>query len=154
MQSTAGSWLVNKVRYFFCNLIRCIPYCLLCLLVVSGLQLLFISAWSVFVLFATSWPAALCCRCIDVYQAPSLKLLCSIQQHHKIINTLRWHHDHSSALELHCLLASGSSNAIVYVHDLRSVIGESSLTCSMSTELYCNPHYVNLEESKLSVKSE
>uniref|UniRef100_I3KHW2 Gem nuclear organelle associated protein 5 n=1 Tax=Oreochromis niloticus TaxID=8128 RepID=I3KHW2_ORENI len=56
--------------------------------------------------------------CIDVYQAPSLKLLCSIQQHHKIINTLRWHHDHSSAPELHCLLASGSSNAIVYVHDL------------------------------------
>uniref|UniRef100_A0A3Q4HGP8 Gem (nuclear organelle) associated protein 5 n=1 Tax=Neolamprologus brichardi TaxID=32507 RepID=A0A3Q4HGP8_NEOBR len=64
--------------------------------------------------------------CIDVYQAPSLKLLCSIQQHHKIINTLRWHHDHSSALELRCLLASGSSNAIVYVHDLRSVI-ESKL---------------------------
>ncbi|KAA8586502.1 hypothetical protein FQN60_000338 [Etheostoma spectabile] len=27
--------------------------------------------------------------CIDVYEAPSLKLLCSIQQHHKIINTLR-----------------------------------------------------------------
>uniref|UniRef100_A0A671U1A3 Gem nuclear organelle associated protein 5 n=1 Tax=Sparus aurata TaxID=8175 RepID=A0A671U1A3_SPAAU len=60
--------------------------------------------------------------CIEVYQAPSLKLLCSIQQHHKIINTLRWHHDHSSAPELHCLLASGSSNAIVYVHDLRSII--------------------------------
>nr|XP_046266368.1 gem-associated protein 5 [Scatophagus argus] len=60
--------------------------------------------------------------CIDVYQAPSLKLLCSIQQHHKIINTLRWHHDHSSPAELHCLLASGSSNAIVYVHDLRSII--------------------------------
>uniref|UniRef100_A0A4W6DQL4 Gem nuclear organelle associated protein 5 n=1 Tax=Lates calcarifer TaxID=8187 RepID=A0A4W6DQL4_LATCA len=53
--------------------------------------------------------------CIDVYQAPSLKLLCSIQQHHKIINTLRWHHDHSSPPELHCLLASGSSNAIVYM---------------------------------------
>ncbi|XP_040005893.1 gem-associated protein 5 [Xiphias gladius] len=60
--------------------------------------------------------------CIDVYQAPSLKLLCSIQQHHKIINVLRWHHDHSSPPELHCLLASGSSNAIVYVHDLCAVI--------------------------------
>ncbi|KAM9347919.1 gem-associated protein 5 [Symphorus nematophorus] len=59
--------------------------------------------------------------CIDVYQAPSLKLLCSIQQHHKIINTLRWHHNHSSPTELHCLLASGSSNATVYVHDLRSI---------------------------------
>ncbi|MEQ2174238.1 Gem-associated protein 5 [Goodea atripinnis] len=60
---------------------------------------------------------------IDVYQAPSLTLLCSIQQHHKIINTLQWHHDHSSTPELHCLLASGSSNAIVYVHDLHAIIG-------------------------------
>ncbi|KAM3601720.1 uncharacterized protein V6R79_017715 [Siganus canaliculatus] len=60
--------------------------------------------------------------CIEVYQAPSLKLLCSIQQHHKIINTLRWHHDHGSSPELHGLLASGSSNAIVYVHDLRALI--------------------------------
>ncbi|KAM9333778.1 gem-associated protein 5 [Pholidichthys leucotaenia] len=60
---------------------------------------------------------------IDVYQAPSLKLLCSIQQHHKIINALRWHHDdHQSPPELRCLLASGSSNAIVYVHNLCSVI--------------------------------
>ncbi|XP_060912095.1 gem-associated protein 5 [Labrus mixtus] len=60
--------------------------------------------------------------CIDVYEAPALKLLCSIQQHHKIINTLRWHHDHASSAELHGLLASGSSNAIVYVHDLRSIV--------------------------------
>ena len=58
-----------------------------------------------------------------MYQAPNLKLLCSIQQHHKIINTLRWHPPHSSPPELHGLLASGSNNAIVYVHDLRSVIG-------------------------------
>lgn len=64
------------------------------------------------------------CRCIEVFQAPSLKLLCSIQQHHKIINVLRWHREHSSAPQLHGLLASGSSNAIVYVHDLRSVLGE------------------------------
>ncbi|KAF1378166.1 hypothetical protein PFLUV_G00187570 [Perca fluviatilis] len=55
-------------------------------------------------------------------QAPALKLLCSIQQHHKMINTLRWHHGHGSSPELHCLLASGSSNATVYVHDLRPVI--------------------------------
>ncbi|XP_061596575.1 gem-associated protein 5 isoform X2 [Cololabis saira] len=58
---------------------------------------------------------------IDVYQAPSLRLLCSIQQHHKIINALRWHHDHGAA-GLQGLLASGSSNAIVYVHDLQSII--------------------------------
>lgn len=74
--------------------------------------------------------------CIDVYQAPSLKLLCSIQQHHKIINALRWHHDHSSPSELHCLLASGSSNAIVYVHDLRSIIENPPDSPVVLTEPY------------------
>uniref|UniRef100_A0A3Q1JWM0 Uncharacterized protein n=1 Tax=Anabas testudineus TaxID=64144 RepID=A0A3Q1JWM0_ANATE len=74
--------------------------------------------------------------CIDVYQAPSLKLLCSIQQHHKIINTLRWHHGHTSSPELHCLLASGSSNAIVYVHDLRSIIENPSERPVVLTEPY------------------
>ncbi|KAK2882258.1 gem-associated protein 5 [Channa argus] len=74
--------------------------------------------------------------CIDVYQAPSLKLLCSIQQHHKIINTLRWHHDHSSTPELHCLLASGSSNAIVYVHDLRPIIENPPDSPVVLTEPY------------------
>ncbi|XP_044225520.1 gem-associated protein 5 [Thunnus albacares] len=74
--------------------------------------------------------------CIDVYEAPSLKLLCSIQQHHKIINTLRWHHDHSSPTELHCLLASGSSNAVVYVHDLRSVIENPPDSPAVLTEPY------------------
>ncbi|KAG7217173.1 hypothetical protein INR49_027714 [Caranx melampygus] len=74
--------------------------------------------------------------CIDVYQAPSLKLLCSIQQHHKIINTLRWYHDHSSSPELHCLLASGSSNAIVYVHDLRSIIDDPPESPVVLTEPY------------------
>lgn len=65
-----------------------------------------------------------------MYQAPSLKLLCSIQQHHKIINTLRWHHAHSSP-QLHGLLASGSGNAIVYVHDLRSIIGERNAAAAL-----------------------
>ncbi|XP_047462986.1 gem-associated protein 5 [Mugil cephalus] len=74
--------------------------------------------------------------CIDVYQAPSLKLLCSIQQHHKIINALRWHHSHGSAPELHGLLASGSSNAIVYVHDLRSVIENPPESPVVLTEPY------------------
>ncbi|KAI9527302.1 hypothetical protein NQZ68_032173 [Dissostichus eleginoides] len=74
--------------------------------------------------------------CIDVYEAPSLKLLCSIQQHHKIINTLRWHHDHSSPPELHGLLASGSSNATVYVHDLRSIIENPPESPVVLTEPY------------------
>ncbi|KAL4660029.1 gem-associated protein 5 isoform X1 [Arapaima gigas] len=59
---------------------------------------------------------------IEVLLAPELKLLCTIQQHHKIINTLQWHHEHNSQPEVSHLLASGSSNAVVYVHDLRSVI--------------------------------
>ncbi|XP_049896526.1 gem-associated protein 5 isoform X2 [Epinephelus moara] len=74
--------------------------------------------------------------CIDVYEAPSLKLLCSIQQHHKIINTLRWHHDHSSPPELHCLLASGSSNAMVFVHDLRSILENPPESPVVLTEPY------------------
>ncbi|KAM8900481.1 gem-associated protein 5 isoform 2-T2 [Spinachia spinachia] len=74
--------------------------------------------------------------CVEVYEAPSLKQLCSIQQHHKIINTLRWHHDHDSPPELHCLLASGSSNATVYVHDLRSVIENPPESPVVLTEPY------------------
>ncbi|KAM6984625.1 gem-associated protein 5 [Aplochiton taeniatus] len=59
---------------------------------------------------------------IEVFLAPSLRLLCSIQQHHKIINALRWHHGNSSTPQHHSLLASASSNALVFVHDLRSVL--------------------------------
>ncbi|KAI2651116.1 Gem-associated protein 5 [Labeo rohita] len=55
---------------------------------------------------------------IEVLKAPTLKLLCTVQQHHKIINSLRWHHEHSSQNELQYLLASGSSNATVYVWDV------------------------------------
>ncbi|KAM4620896.1 gem-associated protein 5 [Polymixia lowei] len=73
---------------------------------------------------------------IEVYQAPSLRLLCSIQQHHKIINTLRWHHDHGPQPELHFLLASGSSNAKVYIHDLRSVIESPADSPVVMTEPY------------------
>ncbi|AWO99551.1 putative gem-associated protein 5 [Scophthalmus maximus] len=72
--------------------------------------------------------------CIDVYQAPTLLLLCSIQQHHKIINTLRWHHDLGSSL--HGLLASGSCNAVVYVHDLRSIIEDPPRSSVVLTEPY------------------
>ncbi|XP_068592685.1 gem-associated protein 5 isoform X2 [Cebidichthys violaceus] len=74
--------------------------------------------------------------CVEVYEAPGLKQLCSIQQHHKIINTLRWHHDHDSPPELRCLLASGSSNATVYVHDLRSVIENPPESPVVLTEPY------------------
>lgn len=70
--------------------------------------------------------------CIEVYEAPSLKLLCSIQQHHKIINALRWHHGLSS--EHSALLASGSSNATVYVHDLRSVLESPGDSAVVVTE--------------------
>uniref|UniRef100_A0A8C2ZGY3 Gem nuclear organelle associated protein 5 n=1 Tax=Cyclopterus lumpus TaxID=8103 RepID=A0A8C2ZGY3_CYCLU len=74
--------------------------------------------------------------CVEVYEAPSLRLLCSIQQHHKIINALRWHPDLDSPPELRCLLASGSSNATVYVHDLRSVIENPPEVPAVLTEPY------------------
>ncbi|XP_061606965.1 gem-associated protein 5 isoform X2 [Phyllopteryx taeniolatus] len=74
--------------------------------------------------------------CIDVYQAPSLKLLCSIQQHHKVINALRWHPDDNAPPELHGLLASGSCNAIVYVHDLRQVLENPPESPLVLTEPY------------------
>uniref|UniRef100_A0A8C4ZRC9 Gem nuclear organelle associated protein 5 n=1 Tax=Gadus morhua TaxID=8049 RepID=A0A8C4ZRC9_GADMO len=57
---------------------------------------------------------------VDVYAAPALKQLCSVQQHNKIINTLQWYHPLAPQPELQYLLASGSSSAKVYVHDLRS----------------------------------
>ncbi|XP_051955361.1 gem-associated protein 5 [Xyrauchen texanus] len=71
---------------------------------------------------------------IDVFKAPMLKLLCTAQQHHKIINSLRWHHEHSSQNELQYLLASGSSNATVYVHDFRSAIESPSEIPVLVTE--------------------
>lgn len=74
-------------------------------------------------------------RSIDVFKAPTLKLLCSVQQHHKIINALCWHHEHSAQSDLQYLLASGSSSATVYIHDLRSAIGQNPLYLSSESSL-------------------
>ncbi|KAL7985852.1 hypothetical protein Chor_011018 [Crotalus horridus] len=63
---------------------------------------------------------------IEILQAPHLKLLCTIQQHHKLINVIRWHHDHGTQPELSYMIASGSNNAIIYVHNIKSVIESSS----------------------------
>ncbi|NXT75798.1 GEMI5 protein, partial [Zapornia atra] len=63
---------------------------------------------------------------IEIFQAPSLKLLCTIQQHHKLINAIRWHHEHGSQPELSYLIASGSINATIYVHNLKSVVESTS----------------------------
>ncbi|XP_048853566.1 gem-associated protein 5 isoform X1 [Brienomyrus brachyistius] len=73
---------------------------------------------------------------VDVYQAPSLRLLCSVQQHHKIINVLRWHHEHGGQSGMAHLLASGSSNAVVYVHDLRAVIESPPESPVLITEAF------------------
>lgn len=59
---------------------------------------------------------------IEVFQVPNLKLICTIQQHHKLVNAIRWHHEHGSQPELSCLVASASNNAVIYVHDLKAVI--------------------------------
>ncbi|XP_028905492.1 gem-associated protein 5 isoform X1 [Ornithorhynchus anatinus] len=71
---------------------------------------------------------------IEIFQAPNLKLLCTIQQHHKLVNALRWHHEHGTQPELSCLLASGSNNAVIYVHNLKSVIETSPETPTTITE--------------------
>ncbi|NXH06914.1 GEMI5 protein, partial [Loxia leucoptera] len=63
---------------------------------------------------------------IEIFQAPTLKLLCTIQQHHKLINAIRWHHEHGTQPELSYLIASGSINATIYVHNLKSVVENSS----------------------------
>uniref|UniRef100_A0A672SX40 Gem nuclear organelle associated protein 5 n=1 Tax=Sinocyclocheilus grahami TaxID=75366 RepID=A0A672SX40_SINGR len=73
---------------------------------------------------------------IEVLKAPMLKLLCTVQQHHKMINSLRWHHEHSPQNELQYLLASGSSNAIVYIHDLKSAIETPSEIPVLMTESF------------------
>uniref|UniRef100_A0A8C0HK55 Gem nuclear organelle associated protein 5 n=1 Tax=Buteo japonicus TaxID=224669 RepID=A0A8C0HK55_9AVES len=63
---------------------------------------------------------------IEIFQAPNLKLLCTIQQHHKLINAIRWHHEHGSQPELSYLIASGSINATIYVHNLKSIVESPS----------------------------
>ncbi|XP_066572558.1 gem-associated protein 5 isoform X1 [Amia ocellicauda] len=73
---------------------------------------------------------------VDVFQAPNLKLLCTIQQHHKIINVICWHHEHGSQSDLGYLIASGSSNAIVYVHNLKTVIESPPESPALITEPY------------------
>ncbi|XP_043845101.1 gem-associated protein 5 [Dromiciops gliroides] len=59
---------------------------------------------------------------IEIFQAPNLKLICTIQQHHKLVNAIRWHHEHGTNPELSYLIASGSNNAVIYVHNLKNVI--------------------------------
>ncbi|XP_069825049.1 gem-associated protein 5 [Dendropsophus ebraccatus] len=59
---------------------------------------------------------------IEVFRAPHLQLICTIQQHHKIVNALRWNHDHCEDPTLRFLLASGSNNAVIYVHNLKGAL--------------------------------
>ncbi|NXX93521.1 GEMI5 protein, partial [Centropus bengalensis] len=68
---------------------------------------------------------------IEIFQMPNLKLICTIQQHHKLINSICWHHEHGNEPELSYLIASGSINATIYVHNLKNAIenpSESPLT--------------------------
>nr|XP_056716172.1 gem-associated protein 5 [Euleptes europaea] len=71
---------------------------------------------------------------IEIFQAPELKLLCTIQQHHKLINAIRWHHDHGAQPELNYMIASGSNNAVIYVHNIKTVIESSPERPVMITE--------------------
>ncbi|XP_004485370.2 gem-associated protein 5 isoform X2 [Dasypus novemcinctus] len=73
---------------------------------------------------------------IEIFQVPNLKLICTIQQHHKLVNTISWHHEHGSQPELSYLLASGSNNAVIYVHNLKTVIESNAESPVTITEPY------------------
>ncbi|XP_041441988.1 gem-associated protein 5-like isoform X2 [Xenopus laevis] len=63
---------------------------------------------------------------IEVFRMPCLQLMCTIQQHHKLVNAVRWHHGHSQDPDLSFLLASGSNNATIYVHNLKGPLENPS----------------------------
>ncbi|XP_075458280.1 gem-associated protein 5 isoform X2 [Ascaphus truei] len=73
---------------------------------------------------------------IEVFQCPHLQLICTIQQHHKLVNAVRWHHGHSEDPKLSFLLASGSNNATVFIHNLKGALESSSDTPLTITEPY------------------
>ncbi|XP_051023368.1 gem-associated protein 5 isoform X2 [Acomys russatus] len=73
---------------------------------------------------------------IEIFQVPNLRLLCTIQQHHKLVNAIAWHHEHGSRPELNCLLASGSNSAVIYVHSLRTVLESNPESAVTITEPY------------------
>ncbi|XP_076993601.1 gem-associated protein 5 isoform X2 [Tamandua tetradactyla] len=73
---------------------------------------------------------------IEIFQVPNLKLICSIQQHHKLVNTISWHHEHGSQPELSYLMASGSNNAVIYVHNLKAIIESNPESPVTITEPY------------------
>uniref|UniRef100_A0A8C5KVW7 Gem nuclear organelle associated protein 5 n=1 Tax=Jaculus jaculus TaxID=51337 RepID=A0A8C5KVW7_JACJA len=73
---------------------------------------------------------------IEVFQVPNLRLLCTIQQHHKLVNAIAWHHEHGSQPELSCLVASGSNNAVIYVHSLKAVLESNPESPVTITEPY------------------
>ncbi|KAM4675681.1 gem-associated protein 5 [Discoglossus pictus] len=63
---------------------------------------------------------------IEIFRASHLQLICTIHQHHKLVNALRWHHDHSEDSTLSFLLASGSNNATIYIHSLKAALETAS----------------------------
>ncbi|KAM6150323.1 gem-associated protein 5 isoform 2-T2 [Erethizon dorsatum] len=71
---------------------------------------------------------------VEIFQVPNLKLMCTIQQHHKLVNTMSWHHEHGSQPELSYLLASGSNNAVIYVHNLKTVLDSNPESAVTITE--------------------
>ncbi|XP_020761306.2 gem-associated protein 5 isoform X1 [Odocoileus virginianus] len=73
---------------------------------------------------------------IEIFKVPNLKLICTIQQHHKLVNTISWHHEHGSQPELSYLMASGSNNAVIYVHNLQAVIESNPESPVTITEPY------------------
>ncbi|XP_078062482.1 gem-associated protein 5 isoform X2 [Mustelus asterias] len=71
---------------------------------------------------------------IEIFQAPRLKLLCSIQTHHKLVNAIRWHHPHGTQPDLSYLIASGSNSANIHIHNVKSVLEDPPDTPLTVTE--------------------
>uniref|UniRef100_UPI00358F6F84 gem-associated protein 5-like isoform X3 n=1 Tax=Myxine glutinosa TaxID=7769 RepID=UPI00358F6F84 len=84
---------------------------------------------------------------IEVYRVPNLCLVCVIQQHHKLVNALRWHPPlppgQSETLQsqlLSGMLASGSNNAVIYVHSLHDILSQEGKQdeAMVLVEPYCS----------------
>ncbi|XP_013417476.1 gem-associated protein 5 [Lingula anatina] len=63
---------------------------------------------------------------VEVYQTSSMKLLCTVQVHRKLINCVRWHPQHvgttSSPSPYRHWLACGSNESVIHVCDLGNIL--------------------------------
>ena len=77
----------------------------------------------------------LCYSSILVFSYPSLRLLCTVHVHRKLINAIGWHPEYTSQSsaksDYRCWLATASVGFNVHVIDLADVIGQLRHTTSL-----------------------